>query len=339
MTRLEFDLIVEMFNLSSYKFRGEKDCSIRNIKIKYDKESGKAFIKRLPLNLIVVLNDKCPNLLKELKRSKDCSISNKENFINFIYTVKKYYNAEYFGVDEYINVDYYKFNLNKKILDSVVPKITIDEWMKHDVINDISYKRAVMNSKKKLFSDIVRSMLISFDQAVNPYMIKNVEMKNIREYTKNVTISGDTWSEKNNDNGISRNYCCNFTITDNKSKNYTSYMRYLDGFNCLLHFQNDEGKKIAVMHSYNPSADKNLTSGEYLTIMYLDKEEAYGYNYNISKNKLFEFYGDKHNETKLKMSNKIDIMSTLFTAINYGENITIKNMVDGKGNKILSLLK
>mgnify|MGYP003301745222 CR=1 FL=1 len=340
MTNLEFISVMKALRIEEKEIDEKKRYFIDDIEIKYC-DDGKVVFDNLPLDVETSLYDDCTDFVKEIieicSTTKYC-VSTKEELIEVIYKIKKYYNPLLEVIIDNDEIDRCVSNVDDKVIEDIIPSISINEWMKYDKENNESYMRTVSKSKNSIFLDLLRSAINSFDKAVNPYMAYGIQLDNFYNYKNRVNIECDFWDEEN-ELGYRRNNCCKMTITDIKTNNVVTYERNINGFSCSLDYMTNDGRMIMVKHSYNGNSENSYDRGEVISIKSFEHGKETQLNYNITKDKVFE-YSNKTGkvETKpIKLKQKIDLYWDLVTAVSYAEEVSVKNMVIDEPGKILEI--
>lgn len=330
MTKLEFNEVMKILNVSAVENTNNSEYYINDTKINYlDDEQVK--IENLPLDIEIILYDNYPELVKELVDSYDLNdffVFTKESLATIIFELQKYYNSKLLDFFNINDLDSLIVKINEKILEKVNPGVSTYKWMKYDKINNLSFERSIKSSKTGIFKENLREFMDSFDKSVNPYMVENVKLDDISNYIGKVNISGDVWDEEDASLGYKRYNCSILTITDIKTGDRVSYERNLDGFNCSLECGIDENKKMVVKHSYKGISERFYDRGEVISITKFENDKKISQlNYNVTKDKAFEVFGNEVIEKRLTLLEKAELLWDLFSAIEYSNGITTDNMV------------
>lgn len=154
----------------------------------------------------------------------------------------------------------------------MIPSVGTYKWMEYDRLNNLFFKRAISDSKRTIFSEYLRESLDKFYMMVNPYMIEDINLDDITNYTSKIDISGDVFSEKNDENEMVRDNCCRLIITGLLTDNKAIYERSIDRFCCSLDYSINKNTKIVVKHSFQGNRDKSMERGEFISLTYYQKD-------------------------------------------------------------------
>ena len=250
MTRLEFDQVLEVFKIEPTIVDGGREYTFYNHEIMYD--DGYIFIKNLPDEIKYNL---CNNYSDKFEKVMDFTsngfILSKEILAIVLYEIKKYYSDEY--TDEPFELLNYIIGINEGIIEKINPYITKYQWMESENNKEVYnlFLKDLNNSYKNLFSRILRNILDDFDNAVNPYLDKNIKFDNSMNYVTKVCFNGDLWDENRPYFDDKREKCSKLIITDVKSNNSVCHKRGVAGYYFGVRYKNDGNKEIIVDHEHN----------------------------------------------------------------------------------------
>lgn len=327
MTNLEFKVIMDVFDIKKEEINEDNEYNFRDHKITYYPD-GSVLIEHIQYEIEKKKSTKhsCVN--------QGWFVNKKEDLVTVIYELQK--SKDLSNIDEDADkLNYYNRKINKKVLEKVIPSIGTYKWMQYDIFNNLFFERAIKNSKRTIFNDYLRELLDKFDMMVNPYMIEDIDLDYINNYMDKIDISGDVFSEKNDETEIERHKCCKLVITDKSTNNKTIYERHIDGFCCILDYMIDNNTKIFVKHSFQGNRDTSIDRGEFISITYCKNDEISEINYNITKDKKIEYKNCDWLVTKLSFKEKLNLIWDLLCALEYAESVTLKNMVPEEVDKVL----
>ncbi len=217
-----------------------------------------------------------------------------------------------------------------KLLEDINPRVSADEWMRENLSFDFTYinTQDILNST--LAGRKFKEALIEFDKAVNPFLDEDIELDEVSNYLKKVSIGGFV----DNSNQDQKNGYCNLKIISGNSE--TSYDRNPDGFQFRLSYELEDCLYLEVTHGYNAWEKIDEDNGEYIsirTVLYdiADDCERKDFYYNITNNT----FGTSFDINKM-LATKDDISKVYFElleAIEYAREITYNNMKKGSRTK------
>ena len=96
---------------------------------------------------------------------------------------------------------------------------------------------------------------------------------------------------------------------------------------------------MIVRHSYHGNSKNSYDRGEIFSIKTFENGKTTELNYNLTKDKVFE-YSNKTKKFELRpitLKEKIDLYWDLASAVSYAEEITINNMVVNESKQVCKI--
>lgn len=255
-------------------------------------------------------------------------IDTKEGLVIFITEMKDYFARK----NNLKETEVKKFpelmaRIDKEILKKINPTISTYEWMQSDEENSEIFYRTISNETP--FEKEFRRVIDMFDQTVNPFINKDLELDEIKNYIQKVNISGTIYDSEYLKK---RKNCCHMYIRNLENKNYVSYHRNSDGFLYYLHYELGEEQYLTVSHSYSTDESDEHKTGEVICIDYFgdNVEQKIDIRYNITKGVVGPTYEEKK---PINDEQKKFIYNELLKAIDLAASITIDNMAKKGSSK------
>lgn len=256
------------------------------------------------------------DFVKENKYIESYHIDTKDGLLIFLIEMKEYSLRN--NMDE-TEEEYDKSTARivSELLKSINPTISADKWMQEDKQNRDIYNASLKRTYKTRIGRLFRDAIIDFDTAVNPFIDKSIEFDKPINYLKKVYISGNVYSSN------FRNECCDLRIFDNKTNNYTTYVRLSDGFAFSLKYSLNENELLQLTHCFSRYSTPESENGEYLLMNYYRNNESKTMRYNITNGNIVE----KNNDQKpITLDEFTFLYDKLIEATSYASRITIENM-------------
>ena len=274
------------------------------------------------------------------KYVRRCVIDSVEGLIIVLNEISKYFTKMPAIMDEDIkDVSNIIISANTRdIISSTNLSISGFDWIRSSVPYGVFYmsKRAQESHFSRLSA--LRSKIDSFDAAVNPFIQKDLDFKDPKEYVDKIDISISTGVfPPRNRSRRGRSNCCNMWISERRTNSQTFYSRTSEGFEFRLNKELEDGKSVEVVHSYDDSFGRPEEIHELFSIKqynellslvsectvditdhtYVTKKRQLNNGFNIWERRL----EDKHIPA---------IISAIETAIKYANSITLDNMVSNE---------
>ena len=248
-------------------------------------------------------------------------IDTKEGLLIFITEMKDYFARQNrLKEKEVKKLNELMVLVNSEILKKINPTISTYEWMQEDEENREIFYRSL--SIETPFEKEFRRVIDMFDQTVNPFINKDIELDEITNYIQKVNISGSTYCSEN---GKKRNNCCHMDIHDLETKNCVSYNRSQSGFLYYVQYKTEEGQFLEVSHFYSANSKDENDNGEIISLKYFgdNVKQKTDIRYNITKGIAGPTYGEK---IPITNEQKRFFYLKLLEAIHLASSITIDNM-------------
>jgi len=332
MTRLEFEQVLEVFKIDSTIVDGCKEYTYHNHEIMYD--DGYIFISNFPDEIKCNL---CNNYSNEFDKVVDFAnngfILSKEVLAIILFEIKKNYSDEH--INEPFELLDYIISIDEGMIEKINPYMTKYQWMESENNKEFYnlFLKDVNNSYKNLFSRILRNILDDFDNAVNPYLNKNIKFNNPMDYVTKVCFNGDLWDAERSCFDDKRENCSKLIITDVKTNNSVCHVRGKAGYYFGVRYKNDGDKEIIVDHEHNVFGATTEHRGEIVSVTFLDDDpdKVYSLYYNVTKDfviessdgPFWEFYS-----RNITLGERFKIVSELLKAKEYAKSITIDNIAE-----------
>lgn len=249
------------------------------------------------------------------KYIKNYHIKTKEGLLVFLTEMQDYYlrqsNKKETEVENYNEL---LKKVNSEIIEIINPTITASDWMKkHGEIDTPE----LQDENKRNQLQILKEALNDFDEAVNPFLNKNVDLDDI----KNGSIINASAQRKDNE------YYYRLNITNPNIENYTSYIRSSDGFsfNLFLPSSKDQTKIFGVHHYYSNNSYHDAGKGEIIQVQFYEGNNNHfmDIRLNITNQKIYLL----HKEMRPITEEEIEFFyNKIVEATNYARNITMKKM-------------
>lgn len=250
-----------------------------------------------------------------------------EGLLIFLNEMKDYYlrksNTEETEMSKY---DETMARVCSEMLKKINPSISAYDWMQDDEENKDKYNSAVERDSKTKLGQMLRTAILDFDQAVNPFTKDDIEFDEIGNYLKKVVIAGDTevngYNYKDNKD---RKGCCFLRIADINTGNKTIYHRDPDGFLFGLRYMLDDKQYFEVCHGFTTTDDDVPNRGEIIEIQYWgdNLENKIDLILNLTNGKIGERSGDRTSATPEQIE---FVYNELLKATSYASKITVENM-------------
>ena len=251
-----------------------------------------------------------------------------EGLLVFLNEMKDYYlrksNTEETEMSKY---DETMARVCSEMLKEINPSISAYDWMQDDEENKDKYNSAVERDSKTKLGQMLRTAILDFDQAVNPFTKDDIELDEIGNYLRKVAIAGDT--EAIGYNYKDRKGCCFLRIADINTGNETTgnetiYHRDPEGFLFGLKYMLDDKQYFVVQHGFATTADVP-NRGEIIEINYWgdNLENEIDLILNLTNGKIGERYGDRTSATPEQIE---FVYNELLKATSYASKITVENM-------------
>ena len=248
-------------------------------------------------------------------------IDTKEGLVVFLKEMSAYLSKSNKETED-INYDDLANNVSFEILKKINPSISAYEWMQDDEANKDNYNRVVERDNKTYLGQIFRNAILDFDKAVNPYTDENIELDEIGNYSKKVSISANLSDEVD---GRFRKECCSLNIKDLNTNNSTTYYRCPDGFSFQLMCKYGDEQYLNVLHYYTSTGQCESDRGEIIGISYYGEniENKIDIRLNLTNGTVGPTYGFRTDATPESFAFVYD---ELVKATEYAKEITVKNM-------------
>lgn len=227
-------------------------------------------------------------------------IDTTEGLAAFLFETQNYYSKSQNSPNELENI---LSMIYTKIIENVNPQMSIYDWML-DRENRKEYFKTLLSSSSYLDFKL-RKRIENFDNIVNPFCNKNLDINN-----NGFIVRGYGYQEDSR-----------FSLIDKESSITMLTIRKSDGFILQLHIPTDLTFEINVYHYF----DKD---GEKIAFEKYDEIDLSRIEYNLTDKSFGEHYGEKHQAT---MEDKNFVIKKLDEYNALVKNIISKN-VDNKSN-------
>ena len=321
---------------------GSKDWVPNNYAIdkKYKKEIQEYNNQNLSSDEYLI---KCQNAKKRLIKRNNINkyitayhIDSKEGLLIFLTEMKDYYlRKDNKRETEVKKFDEIRTQVTKDILKKVDLSISAYEWMQEDKQNKVIYNSSIERDNKTKVGQFFRKAISNFDNAINPFLNKDLEFDDIDNYLKLVDISANTY---NSADGKYRKNCCRLEISTPYTGNSTIYYRNPDGFSFQLMYKVDDNQYLNVSHYFSNSGSHESDKGEVIAVNYFkdNAENNIDIRLNITNGKVGLTNKCRTTPTSEQVA---FIYNELIKATGYASSITIENMKKNENNKQLVLNK
>jgi len=326
------NIIYEKYPNNPYGIRVDGDCldckpRKRATDDKYERDIQEYIELNLPSDEYLA---KCRNAKRNLSRRSNENkyvgtyhIDTKEGLVILLTEMKDYLaRKEGLKETEVERFDELMATINSEMLKKVNPSISTYEWMQADKENNEMFFQTVSRETKTTFGEYFRKAIDKFDQAVNPFMNKAIELDDFKNYLQKVNISASIYDTLD---GKRRKDCCLMYITDLETKDEVRYYRRPDGFSYELDYAIGEEQYLTVIHYFSTSRGYENSNGEVIVIKYHGDNipQEIDIRYNITKGIAGTTYGEKLPVTP---EQKEFVYDELLKAIEIASSITINNM-------------
>lgn len=323
------NIIYEMYPENQYNIRVNGGCinyipKEHAIDDQYRLEIEQYINENLPSEEYIA---NCKNARRKMQRRKDDNkyietyhIDTKEGLVILLTELKNYYLRKQ-GLKEPETYNFEKIIsfINENIIEKVDPYINIYDWMldaPNEKIRNLFLDSLINNNNIK-YGSLMRQTLDNFDTSVNPYIDKELELDEIKNYSKKVNISAMVYNQKDKRSNTCRKKCCDMTI-QSEFNHETRFLREPNGFSYQLNYELEKEKYLTVIHYFEEK-------GEYVYIAHFGNKEENKVDLRCN---LTEGYREVTQDEKIELTEKdlFYIYYELLNATNYARTITIDNM-------------